>query len=382
MELKPERDGFSSMFLENVPAFREEPMMPGEANVRPWTLLLYHDDKKREPEKYWQKVGKDSYDRLKLSLKLNDELKAAAAKAVEGAPAEEKPVRLIRYMRANFRNLFDGSVSDAERIKVIKSMPKSRNRTSIEIFKSGIGTADELNTLFAALADAVGLEARPALVANRSDVVFHPRMTESYFLRSIDMAIKSSEEWKLYDVSTRRLPPTMVSWQEEGMQALVSDPKTPVFIQSPISPPDASATLRKGRLALTADGTLEGDITETRTGHAAAERRLDFEGESAERQIESLKEEILRLFPSGEVSGIKIQNVENSEGLSSPVTRSARENACSSSPSTFSKGPSRSSRRRNGSSISTSVMPGKRMTASRSRCPRATNSTMRRALAE
>src|SRR5208283_2039505 len=39
--LKEGNDGFTSTTLENVPAFREEPMMPGEPNVRPWVLVYY-----------------------------------------------------------------------------------------------------------------------------------------------------------------------------------------------------------------------------------------------------------------------------------------------------------------------------------------------------
>ena len=56
--LKMENDGFQSTSVENVPAFREEPMMPGEANVRSWALLFYHTDGNREPDKYWNQIGK------------------------------------------------------------------------------------------------------------------------------------------------------------------------------------------------------------------------------------------------------------------------------------------------------------------------------------
>jgi hypothetical protein len=170
--LKLERDGFNSTSLENVPAFKEEPMMPADANVRPWMLVFYNDGKKRDPEKYWTDVGKDTWDELKRALKSNDEIRQAAQKAVEGASEEEKVVRLVRYLRANFRGLWDRSVTEAERTKVLKQMSKERIRNVAEIFKSGIGTADELNTLFATFASEVGLEARPALLASRNEISF------------------------------------------------------------------------------------------------------------------------------------------------------------------------------------------------------------------
>src|SRR5713101_8091104 len=184
----------------------------------------------------------------------------AAAGAIEGvAGDEQKVLALVKYIRKNLRNLFSAEVTEAERAKILKQMPKDRERTSAEIFKQGIGTSDELNTLFAAMATSVGLEARPAMVADREDVVFVPNMTDRYFLRSIDMAVNIGEKWKLYDVSAHLLPANMLSWREEGMKALLSDPKKPLFVESPLSPPEASAGIRSAKLMLLEDGSIEGD---------------------------------------------------------------------------------------------------------------------------
>src|SRR5688572_33056983 len=112
-------------------------MMPAEANVRPWLLVFYHNRDKRVPEEYWDEIGKQIYRELKQTVKLSNELKQAAAKAVEGVKEEDKIAALIRYMRTNLRGLFDSNVTDAERLKLIKSLPKGRMRNSAEIFESG-----------------------------------------------------------------------------------------------------------------------------------------------------------------------------------------------------------------------------------------------------
>jgi len=309
-----DRDGFHATTLENVPAYKEEPLMPGDANVRPWVLAYYHQDSKRDPDKYWEDEGKRAYKRLKGSLKVTDEIKAAAEKAVAGAGDDsEKSLALMRYLRKNLRGLYDRSVTDAERAAVIKSLPKSRYRTSAEVFKSGIGTADELNTLFAAMASSVGLEARPVLVSNRDDVAFHPSLADSYFLPNVDMGVKIGEDWRLFDVSTRLLPPHMLGWREEGAQALLSDPKKPRFIFSACSPPEASATRRTAEFSLATDGTLEGDITENYSGHTAAHERGDLEDQEPAKQIEDVKERIAKRFPQAEISAIQVQGVDTSE---------------------------------------------------------------------
>jgi hypothetical protein len=308
---KLENNGFTSFSLENVPAYREEPMMPGDGNVRPWVLAFYHTDSKRDPEKYWADVGRKEYSGLKLALKVNDDIKKATDAAIEGAGTDEaKVVALIAYIRKNLRGLFDRRVTEAERTAVIKQMPKDRVRTSAEVFKSKIGTADELNTLFAAMASQAGLDARPALVANRDDVAFSPSLLERYFLPNVDMAVQIGGEWRVFDVSARRLPPSMVGWREEGAPLLLCDPKKPVFVKSQTSAPEASMRRREAVLTLSADGVIEGDVAMAYTGHVAEQRRGELEDQEHEKQVEDVKKSVTAVFPQAEFSNIKVENVD------------------------------------------------------------------------
>lgn len=241
-------------------------------------------------------------------------MKQAAIQATAGATSdEEKVAALIRHLRQNLRELFDPRVTEAERAKILKELSRPRLRTSVEVFKSGIGTADELNTLFAAMASQVGLEARPALVTDRDEIYFDPRIAEVFFLRNIDMAVKIGETWKLYDVSARLLPPTMISWKEEGMAALLSDSKKPIFFQAPISPPDVSQSVRTARMVLSEDGALSGEVEAHHYGHAASEFRIDLDGESEAQQQEYVKEEVRKTYPHAEVTGIRVEGVEDTE---------------------------------------------------------------------
>ncbi len=305
-------NGFSSTTVENLPAFQEEPYMIGEPNVRAWILFLYMEGDRRDADKYWEKRGKEVYQNLRQSLRVNDEIREAAAKAVANAKSDnDKVVAIIAHLRRNLRNLFDASVSDSERAKVIKDMPKDRARTSAEIFKSGIGTADELNTLFAAMAQTVGLEARPALVGDRDGILFDPSLVDSYFLDNIDMAVKIDGQWKIFDATTRLLPPNMIGWREEGTDALVSDSKQPVFVKTPMSTPGESLFLRRGQLSLSAEGTLEGDVALHFTGHAAGDGRTNLIGESAEKRMESVKKLVTAVHPSAEVTNIAVENVDD-----------------------------------------------------------------------
>src|ERR1700678_546376 len=247
-------------------------------------------------------------------MKANNDIKEAAETATSDAKTdEEKVLALIRYIRKNLRDLFSPRVTDAERSQILKDMPKDRYRSASEIFRSGIGDSDELNTLFASMANSVGLEVRPALTADRQDVIFEPGMVDSYFLRHIDMGVNIGGDWKLYDVGTRDLPANMLSWTEEGMQALLSDPKKPSFIKAPVAPPEASARVRTAKFTLAEDGSIGGDVDLQYSGHSAQDRRYELEGESDARRLERYKDELNKTYPDAEITDIKIENANDPE---------------------------------------------------------------------
>ena len=307
-----EPDGFTSTFVENVAAARDEPWAASTQSESPWALLYYSQGQRKNADKFWTELGKEENNKLKLSLKADDALKAAAAEATASAKGEEEKVAgLIAYLRQYLRDINASDVTEAERTRIFKSMPKDRHRTAAEVFKSGIGFANEMNVVFAAMATQAGLDARPALVSNH-DLPFNPKFTtERYFLDNIDMAVKTGAGWKVYDVSRKLLPAGMLSWREEGQQALVTDPKNPVFVETPLSAPEDSVERRTAKLELSADGEMEGDVVQTLSGHKAEEYRGAAHDKPAAEREDDLKEELNRFFPRASVTAIKILNVDD-----------------------------------------------------------------------
>jgi hypothetical protein len=134
---------------------------------------------------------------------------------------------------------------------------------------------------------------------------------DEYFLSNVDMAVKRGDSWKIYDVSTRLLPPGMISWREEGMKAPITDPKTPFFIQTPSAAPESSAENRSSKLKLSPEGALEGEVEESYTGHRAEEYRSQLQRQSLAQQEEWLRDRITRMFPDADVAALKIEDVDD-----------------------------------------------------------------------
>ncbi|HXN49360.1 MAG TPA: DUF3857 domain-containing protein [Bryobacteraceae bacterium] len=299
-----EKDGFYSMSLKDVPAYKEEPLMPSEWVVRNWTLLYYGDDIKASPEKFWTGEGKKIYSLNEPYLKANSYVRDVSNEAVAGATSpEEKLARLVQYCRTKIKLFDDESVTEREREKA-----KENNRPA-DTLKRGIGSGFDVNMLFAAMARAQGFDVRVAKLGDRGDFPFNRGFLNTYFMGTIDIAVKVGDQWQFYNAATKWLPVGMLPWREEGSDALVTDPKEPVFVQAPVSDPEKSLRSRTGVFQVDEDGTIEGEVHLAFSGHAAAGRREELARESPAQQEDDIREMVRGQMSNAEVSDVKVENL-------------------------------------------------------------------------
>lgn len=301
-----EKDGFYSTGMSNVPAFHEEPRMPPEDQVRTWMLVYYSAEKVSPPAQFWPKLGKELFESSKSSMKVSDDVRKAAAAAIgDASTPEQKLERLVDFCRSKIKNINDeaSGLTDTDRQKLKK------NDNPSDTLKHGMGTGLDIDCLFAALATAAGFEARIARLADRSDIFFDVNFTSSYFLRTYDIAVRVGAEWKFFDPASTYVPFGMLRWQEEGMSALICDPKEPAFVKTPISPPEKSIEKRTATLKLAEDGTVEGEVRMEYTGHFAAEKKKDSADDSPAQREENLRDMLKEQMSTAEISNIRIENV-------------------------------------------------------------------------
>jgi len=302
-----EKNGFYSTSMTNMPAMQEEARMPPEDQVKTWMLVYYsRGDVRPDPNKYWSEIGKDFYENNKSSIKPNDEVKKLAASLIaEAKDDDEKLQRLFEFCRSKIKNWNDDAVglTDEEREKL------KDNKNPGDTLKRGIGGGRDIDTLFAALANAAGFDARIALSPDRGDLFFDKSLPNAYFIDPRNVAVNVGGTWKFFNPGYNHIPYGMLLWREEGEQALITDPKQPVWVETPMSPPEKSQIKRRAKLKLSEDGTLEGDVTVEYSGHFAIERKEEIDEESETQRVDRLKLEIRELMSAAEVSEIKIENV-------------------------------------------------------------------------
>ncbi|HZS06087.1 MAG TPA: DUF3857 domain-containing transglutaminase family protein [Blastocatellia bacterium] len=304
--LYKEKDGYQSTGMVNVPAFREEPRMPPEDEVRMWMLLYYSKAEKYEPEKFWREYGKKQYDEYKSAMKVNDDVRKAAAEAVGDATTpEQKLERILFYCRTKIKNI----QSDASGLTEADIKKMKENRSPSDTLKRGYGDLKNIDMLFAAMAAASGLEARPVRLGDRGSSFFDRSFPDEYFMRYSVIAVKVGSDWKFFDPSSTYTPYGMLRWGQEGIPALVTDSKEPAFVDTPLSPPERSVEKTIGKFKLSEDGTLEGDAQIELTGHLGERAKDDNDDDSPQKREETLRNIIKKRMSTAEVSNIRIENV-------------------------------------------------------------------------
>jgi transglutaminase-like putative cysteine protease len=306
-DLMKEKNNFYSLTMTSVPAFREEPHMPPEDEVRPWMLVYYvRAGTPINKEKFWQDLGKQAYEIFKPSIKVNDEVRRAAREAVGSATTdEEKLQRLFDYCRRKIKNV--NSLSSG--MTAEERADRKQNKSPEDTLKSGEGNGFEINALFAALAAGAGCDARIILLSDRSDTFFDPGFPDPYFLSLISIAVKVGDKWRFLDPGSEYVSYGMLRWQEEGEDALVPDPSTPFFLNTPMSPPEESKETRSANLRLTQEGTVEGDVRIEYTGHLAVAMKKTNDDESPIQREQTLRDAVKKQMATAELSDVHIENV-------------------------------------------------------------------------
>jgi len=305
---QPALQGYSSVEYTKMPAYKEEPYMPPEDEVRAWALVFYSDDGIRHPESYWPKVAKQRYALFSHDMKINAEIKKAAADAVAGAGSDSgKVCAIYAWVRKNVKN------ANSEEVSAEARQAMKENKSSADTIRQGIGTGYDINILFTSLVNAAGLDARIALTGDRSDLFFSPNLDDAYFLRGRLVAVKLDGAWKYYDPATPYLPCGLQLWEQQGTPVLITDGKQPEWSKSQMSLPEESLESHSANLKLAEDGSVSGAFRMKYTGHLAVDERIRLSGKNASERDQYLIDEMKDRFGSPEISDIKWDGIEDAE---------------------------------------------------------------------
>ena len=300
---KGDRDskGFYPFTVHNVAAYHDEPYSPPGRSIKQWMLIYYEENDKIDSDKYWSSVGKKYYGEERDQVKISGEMKQTASEiTAPGKTDEEKLALLAEYCRKNIKDIWSEDTTSEEREGY------KANNSSSDTFKRKIGTGEDVDYVFIALAQAAGYEARMARVADRRSFIFDPQVHSAYFINNYDAAVKVNDKWKFYDVGDEYAPPGTLTWREQGVYALLPDSKTPEWVQTPLLTSDQTKIQRIADLTLSEEGDVEGTVRELYWGNEAISWRMAHMHQNDSERETFIKEELKRRYADFEVKDIKV----------------------------------------------------------------------------
>jgi hypothetical protein len=310
-KLEEDREGFHSIELRDLPAFKEEPWMPPEDEVQPW-ILFYPMLVEDNPGDFWLDTGKNAAkDMASHTRRPSKEIKEAAARITAGATTVgERARRINDYCRNNILNTNRYIPESGDIVE-----PKNKPSPDYTLEKKQGRTID-IVTLCHALANAAGLDSRVALCADRSEAFFRRNIRRSSQLPARIVAVKDGERWLFFDPSCDSVPTGSLRWYNEGVPVLVATPKAIEWLTTPLTPADKTRLKRTARLRLNDEGALMGELRFDYSGHYETQARVDFMHETPEKREEIMRERLQARIPGAEISRLKMTGLND---VSAPV---------------------------------------------------------------
>ena len=286
--------GIVEMEAHNIPAFQTEDFMPPENELKSRVDFIYSEElPEKEPDKYWQRVGKKKNGALESFVGKQKEMQDAVGQIVAPNDPPEVKLRKIYDRVQQVRN----TSYEVRKTEQEEKRDKEKAPTNVaEIWKRGYGNGRQLTWLFLGLARAAGFEAYGCWVADRRQYFFNPKLMKSEELDANVVLVKLNSKDLYFHPGGAFTPFGMLEWSETGVTGLRLDKDGGSWIQTTLPQASESQIRREAKLKLSDSGDLEGVVTVTYTGLEAMYRRLHerHEDETARKKYleESLKDQI------------------------------------------------------------------------------------------
>jgi hypothetical protein len=285
------------MEARNIPGFQVEDYMPPEDELKYRVEFVYSEGGvESEPTKFWRQEDKKRYDKFDHFVNKRGAMEQAVAQITSPGDAPEVKLQKIYARVQQLRN----TSFEREKTEQEKKREKQKEAGNVEeVWKLGAGDARQVNWVFIALARAAGFEAYSVYICSRNKHFFKRELMNTNQLNTDVVLVKVNGKDIYLDPGTAFAPYGYLPWQETGVQGMRLDKDGGQWIQTSMPESASSKIERKATLALTPDGSLEGDLTVTYSGLEALWLRMEQREEDETSRTKVLEDQVREWVPTG-----------------------------------------------------------------------------------
>jgi len=320
----PTWNGLFDIRAENIAPFRHEPLMPPELGVKMWGWLYYSGEFDTEPEKFWRTYARRMHQRASRETRPTLTVRHLVSTITFATDdANQKIARLYDYLQKEIHNL--GEAKEGEENDTEADLKK--NESIDDTLRRRYGTPRDINRLFIAMLRAAGFDARVAELTTRDENFFHHTFPDAFqFNSEVAAVLRRDGALQFFDVGTPACPRGMLSWEKEGVTALVYGNHDWRFVEIPVSDATASATERHIDVKIASDGQVEAQVEMKLTGQRALAFRNETGDATRDEQRQRIAAEVRQALPTAALDETA-DVVANPRTATAPVTATYRFSA-------------------------------------------------------
>jgi hypothetical protein len=307
---KPGSDGIVRLEVNNIPAFRTEDYMPPPNELKARVDFTYTGEVlEKDPVQFWKNRGKNLNDMVESFVGKRQAMETAVAQIVSPNDAPEVKLQKIYARVQQMRNIsYEPRKSEEERKR---ENEKPANNVE-DVWNRGYGTGTQLTWLFLGLARAAGFDAYAAIVSERRNYFFNPKIMNASQLDANVVLVKLNGKDLFFDPGAAFTPYGMLMWPETGVQGLRLDKDGGSWIQTTVPESSESRIERRAAFTVSETGDLEGKLTITFTGLEAMRRRVQERNQDDVSRKRLLEEQAKECIPASSEVELKKQPAWNS----------------------------------------------------------------------
>lgn len=305
--------------LTNVPAIRQEPHMPAFSALAGRLGLLFEPldgtSGAAGSKPTWSDVAR-WFDRLAAGR--CTPTAAIQAKVRELAPATAAPLDRARALAAFTQR-------DVRYVAIEIGIGGYQPHPAGDIFSKHYGDCKDKVTLLRSMLREAGIDSYYVIVnATRGivDPAFPGPGTFNHAIIAFRLPSNAPDlhatidhpklgKLLIFDPTSSSTPLGVLPLDEQGGYGLLVTGDGGELITLPVAPPRANQLRRTAKLQLDADGTLHGDVEETRSGELAAVVRDALGGKTEAQRAAYVDSAVAAHLTKGEVSGLTIEHVDD-----------------------------------------------------------------------